>query len=70
MSTEEHICATCGLPIGRSSSGVPVWTPQIKGVEVCGCGNEEEQLEARTAKVHEELVELEHELDELKHRKS
>ena len=63
----EHQCPRCGLPIGRTETGGPLWTPQVKGVEVCGCPDEETQLRKHADEVHHQLEELEHELDELKH---
>jgi len=64
----EHLCPRCGLPIGRTETGGPLWTPQIKGVEVCGCPPEETQLRTHADEVHHALDELEHELDEIKHQ--
>jgi len=63
----DHRCPRCGLPIGRAETGGPLWTPQMKGVEVCGCPPEESQLRAHADEVHRELDELEHELDDIKH---
>ena len=69
MDDAQELCPTCGLPIGRSGAGGPLWTPQVKGVEVCGCPPEEEQLRAREKQVEDQLHVLEEELDEIrKHR--
>ena len=68
MSAEapEHICPRCGLPIGRSSNAGPLWSPEVKGVEVCGCPPLEEQERERTAEIRHELDDLQHELDEIR----
>jgi len=67
MHGGDEICPRCGLPIGRGATGGPVWTPQMKGVEVCGCPDEERQAHERAVALEHDLVRLQHELDDLKH---
>ena len=62
---DRRICERCGLPIGRGSEEGPMWTPEIKGVEVCGCPPLETQERQRAAAIHHDLEELQHELDEI-----
>lgn len=62
---QEHVCPKCGKPKGRGATHGPLWTPQVKGVEVCDCPSEEEEQRARAAGIHEEVDALQHELIEL-----
>lgn len=68
MTDEYEICRRCGLPIGRAPSEGPLWTPQVKGVEVCGCAPELDQERAQAAAIREDVHKLEAELEELRKR--
>lgn len=59
MTADEKVCPKCGLPIGRGDVTGPLWTPQVKGVEVCGCPSEEELEHERAAAIRKELDDLE-----------
>ena len=63
---EETVCPRCGLPIGRGSLSGPLWTPEFKGIEVCGCPSEEEQEREKAAQIHHDLDVLEKNLEEMK----
>lgn len=58
MSAEAAPCPTCGLPIGVAPAHGPLWSPQVRGVEVCGCGSEMDQLDERIARVRHEIDDL------------
>jgi hypothetical protein len=44
-----------------------MWTPEIKGVEVCGCPPEDVQQRQHADELLRELDEMEHELKDIKH---
>ena len=44
----------------------PLWTPQIKGVEVCGCPSEEERERDHARRLHDDLAAMEATLHEIK----
>jgi hypothetical protein len=67
MEEEVAICPKCGLPIGRGPVHAAMWTPEIKGVEVCGCPPEEVQQRQHAGELQHDLAKLEEELNELKH---
>jgi len=67
MDEEVAVCPKCGLPIGRGPVHAAMWTPEIKGVEVCGCPPEEVQQRQHADELQHDLAELEQELNELKH---
>jgi len=68
MEDEIEVCPKCGLPIGRGPAHGAVWTPEIKGVEVCGCPSDEVQQRQHADELHRDLSKLEEELKELKNR--
>jgi hypothetical protein len=67
MDETTTICPKCGLPIGRGPVNGPLWTPEIKGVEVCGCPPEEAQQRQHADELLHELDEMQQELKHLKH---
>ena len=67
MDEETHVCPKCGLPIGRGPVHAAMWTPEIKGVEVCGCPPEEVQQRQHADELQRDLAVLEQELNDLKH---
>jgi hypothetical protein len=67
MDDDIAICPKCGLPIGRGPSHGAIWTPEVKGVEVCGCPPEDVQQREHADELLRDLHTLEKELDDLKH---
>jgi hypothetical protein len=67
MDEAVEVCPKCGLPIGRGPVHAAMWTPEIKGVEVCGCPPEDVQQRQHADELLRELDEMEHELKDIKH---
>jgi len=66
MEDTTPVCPKCGLPIGRGPAHGAIWTPEVKGVEVCGCPPEEVQERHHADELLRELDEMEKGLKDIK----
>jgi hypothetical protein len=65
VESDSNTCQTCGLPLGRKSFDGPYWTPEVKGVEVCGCPDQAERDRQHAATLHHDLEKMEEVLHEI-----